>query len=122
MTPFVRGDVRGQHLGARTARLATRFATKGADKFRDVPYARSERGLPLIEGALASIECAVVASAAPGGTHSSSSERFSTRGLVQGSLSHTFGDNSDRLSGYSRRPVATNAVRDLVLRRRTARR
>ncbi|CAH0245514.1 flavin reductase family protein [Rhodococcoides fascians] len=48
--------------------FAGRFATKGADKFRDVPVVRSERGLPLIEGALASIECRVV-NAVPGGTH-----------------------------------------------------
>lgn len=48
--------------------LAAHFGRKGADKFASVPHTTSAHGLPLIEGALASIECHVTETAA-GGTH-----------------------------------------------------
>ncbi|PRI10772.1 flavin reductase [Leucobacter massiliensis] len=48
--------------------LAAHFGRKGADKFSGVSHTLSEQGLPLIDGALATIEC-VVAETAIGGTH-----------------------------------------------------
>jgi flavin reductase (DIM6/NTAB) family NADH-FMN oxidoreductase RutF len=40
--------------------LSRRFATTAADKFDGVAYAESPLGLPLIEGAIAHIECVTV--------------------------------------------------------------
>lgn len=48
--------------------VARSFARKGDDKFAGVDYSLSPYGLPLLEGALARIEC-VVAETAVGGTH-----------------------------------------------------
>jgi flavin reductase (DIM6/NTAB) family NADH-FMN oxidoreductase RutF len=49
--------------------LSTRFATHGIDKFAGVDWSCGEStGCPLLEGALASIECTVVASM-PAGDH-----------------------------------------------------
>jgi len=50
--------------------LSRRFATTapGQEKFKDVGYRPGRLGLPLLEGALASLECAVV-HAYPGGDH-----------------------------------------------------
>lgn len=44
------------------------FATKGTEKFRDLPYRRGELGMPLLEGTLAQAECRVVAGF-PSGDH-----------------------------------------------------
>jgi len=41
--------------------VSRRFATTRLDKFDDVPYRPSAHGLPLIESALAHIECVTVA-------------------------------------------------------------
>ena len=50
--------------------LARRFATSaaGSEKFQGVAYRRGRLGLPLLEGALAELECTVV-HAYPGGDH-----------------------------------------------------
>jgi flavin reductase (DIM6/NTAB) family NADH-FMN oxidoreductase RutF len=48
--------------------LARRFATKGSDKFSGVSVAAGELGQPLLEDALAHLECRVTEQVA-GGTH-----------------------------------------------------
>lgn len=49
--------------------LSARFATHGIDKFAGVDWSRGERtGCPLLEGALASIECTIVGTM-PAGDH-----------------------------------------------------
>jgi 4-nitrophenol 2-monooxygenase / 4-nitrocatechol 4-monooxygenase, reductase component len=48
--------------------IAGRFARKGADKFEGVELVRGRRGMPLIAGALAQLECRI-AETAIGGTH-----------------------------------------------------
>lgn len=48
--------------------LSQRFASEEPDKFAGVPHALSPRGLPLLDGAVAHIECELHASL-PGGDH-----------------------------------------------------
>ncbi|MEA2141672.1 MAG: 4-nitrophenol 2-monooxygenase / 4-nitrocatechol 4-monooxygenase, reductase component, partial [Solirubrobacteraceae bacterium] len=55
-------------LGEEHADLARRFATKGPDKFDGVPLVEGDTGVPLLEGALATLECRVVEQVS-GGTH-----------------------------------------------------
>jgi flavin reductase (DIM6/NTAB) family NADH-FMN oxidoreductase RutF len=55
-------------LGEQQVALAQRFAQKGGDKFGGVPTAAGESGAPLIEDALATLECRVVEQTT-GGTH-----------------------------------------------------
>lgn len=55
-------------LSAQQGDLASVFARRADDKFDRVPHTVSDAGLPLIEGALATIECEVVESPR-GGTH-----------------------------------------------------
>ena len=40
--------------------LSRRFAVSGGDKFRDVAWHDSRTGLPLLDGALATLECRIV--------------------------------------------------------------
>ena len=40
--------------------LARRFAASGGDKFRGVPCHEGQTGLPLLDGALATLECRIV--------------------------------------------------------------
>lgn len=40
--------------------LSRRFASTGLDKFDGVPFQRGRRGLPLLDGALAWLECVTV--------------------------------------------------------------
>jgi flavin reductase (DIM6/NTAB) family NADH-FMN oxidoreductase RutF len=40
--------------------VSRRFAASGGDKFDGVPYHEGQTGLPLIDGALATLECRVV--------------------------------------------------------------
>ena len=40
--------------------LSRRFAVSGGDKFRGVPCHEGQAGLPLIDGALATLECRIV--------------------------------------------------------------
>ncbi|HXI13435.1 MAG TPA: flavin reductase family protein [Thermoanaerobaculia bacterium] len=49
--------------------ISNRFATKAEDKFVDLPIHEGELGLPLIDGALANIECQL-RDTLPGGDHS----------------------------------------------------
>jgi flavin reductase (DIM6/NTAB) family NADH-FMN oxidoreductase RutF len=56
-------------LGADQADVSNRFASKGEDKFEGIPFRRGPQGSPLIEGAIATMECNVTAQL-PGGDHS----------------------------------------------------
>jgi flavin reductase (DIM6/NTAB) family NADH-FMN oxidoreductase RutF len=49
-------------------RLSTRFATKGIEKFEGVAVRQGNLGVPLLDGAVAHIECTLV-SAYEGGDH-----------------------------------------------------
>jgi flavin reductase ActVB len=40
--------------------LSRQFAESGGDKFQDVPFHEGRTGLPLLDGALAALECEVV--------------------------------------------------------------
>ena len=55
-------------LGEGQVELAERFAQKGGDKFTGVPTTPGESGQPLIDDALATLECRVV-ERTTGGTH-----------------------------------------------------
>ncbi|MFJ8017171.1 flavin reductase family protein [Streptomyces sp. NPDC096339] len=55
-------------LGADQRDAATRLSVRGADKFGGLPWTRSPGGAPLLEGALAWLECAVEAEH-PAGDH-----------------------------------------------------
>jgi flavin reductase (DIM6/NTAB) family NADH-FMN oxidoreductase RutF len=48
--------------------LSRRFATKGIEKFDGVPYHNGQLGVPLLDGALGYIECAIT-SVYDGGDH-----------------------------------------------------
>ncbi|HXG02748.1 MAG TPA: flavin reductase family protein [Candidatus Binatia bacterium] len=48
-------------LGAEHEALSRRFAGTGLDKFEGVAWRPSPRGLPLLEGVLAHLECTIVA-------------------------------------------------------------
>ncbi|MDR2256483.1 MAG: flavin reductase [Arthrobacter sp.] len=50
------------------AGLAMHFGRKGSDKFAGIGYTMSEHGLPLLDGALATVECRI-GETATGGTH-----------------------------------------------------
>jgi 4-nitrophenol 2-monooxygenase / 4-nitrocatechol 4-monooxygenase, reductase component len=49
--------------------ISSKFATRSEDKFAGIPLRRGPLGLPLIEGALTTIECSLE-SQLPGGDHS----------------------------------------------------
>lgn len=55
-------------LGVGQEEIARRFASKADDKFEGVPWRAGETGAPVIEGALATVECRV-ARAIEAGTH-----------------------------------------------------
>jgi flavin reductase (DIM6/NTAB) family NADH-FMN oxidoreductase RutF len=56
-------------LSARQADISNRFASKAEDKFEGIPFRRAPQGSPMIEGAIATMECTVTAQL-PGGDHS----------------------------------------------------
>lgn len=56
-------------LAAHQADVSNRFASKAEDKFEGIPFRRAPQGSPLIEGAIATMECTVTAQF-PGGDHS----------------------------------------------------
>lgn len=82
------------------AHLAARFAAKAPDKFADVDHTVGPAGQPLLDGALAHLECAVTESVV-GGTHTvflaavRSARAFDGRPLAY--YRGTFG----RLAGHS---------------------
>jgi len=55
-------------LGHDQEHVSRRFATTRLDKFDEIPHRISELGLPLVEGALAQLECGLAA-AHPAGDH-----------------------------------------------------
>lgn len=55
-------------LGADQREAATRLATRGSDKFRGMPWTESPGGAPVLDGALAWLECAIEAEH-PAGDH-----------------------------------------------------
>jgi flavin reductase (DIM6/NTAB) family NADH-FMN oxidoreductase RutF len=55
-------------LGADQGELSNRFASRVEDKFDGVPVRRGELGVPLIEGAITTLECKVM-ERLPGGDH-----------------------------------------------------
>jgi len=55
-------------LAAGQRELSERFARKGLDRFAGVPWHRGKTGAPLLEGALATLECAV-SQRTPSGDH-----------------------------------------------------
>ena len=55
-------------LAADQEPLSRRFAEESGDRFRDVAYGVSERGVPVLDGVVASIECEKHG-AVPGGDH-----------------------------------------------------
>ena len=56
-------------LAANQTEVSNRFATKAEDKFEGIPVRRASLGSPLIEGAIAAMECRVTAQL-PGGDNS----------------------------------------------------
>ncbi len=56
-------------LGADQTEISTRFASRSDDKFSGIATGRGELGVPLIEGALCTIECRL-RDQLPGGDHS----------------------------------------------------
>ena len=56
-------------LAASQAEVSNRFASKVDDKFAGIPYRRGELGLPLLDGAIARLECRVT-DQLEGGDHS----------------------------------------------------
>ena len=56
-------------LSAEQAEISSRFASRTEDKFSGVPLASGELGVPLIAGALTTIECELY-DQLPGGDHS----------------------------------------------------
>jgi flavin reductase (DIM6/NTAB) family NADH-FMN oxidoreductase RutF len=56
-------------LASDQAQISNRFASKADDKFAGVPIRIGELGVPLIEGAICTIECRL-REALPGGDHS----------------------------------------------------
>ncbi|KOV74748.1 flavin oxidoreductase [Streptomyces sp. NRRL WC-3723] len=55
-------------LGAEQREAATRLATRGGDKFQGLPWHSSPGGAPILDGALAWLECTVEAEH-PAGDH-----------------------------------------------------
>lgn len=97
--------------------LAFKFGRKGGNKFEGVEYTLSSEGVPLIEGALATIVCRV-AETAVGGTHT----------VFLGLVTHADASERQPLAYYRGtmgrlEPVKElscyNAVREWVLLRRT---
>ena len=56
-------------LAANQAEISTRFASRSDDKFAGIPVDRGALGVPLIRGALTTLECKV-REQLPGGDHS----------------------------------------------------
>ena len=56
-------------LGAEQAEISSRFATRAEDKFAGIDLDRGALGVPLIAGALTTLECAL-RDQLPGGDHS----------------------------------------------------
>ncbi|GAB3616450.1 hypothetical protein GCM10027416_10070 [Okibacterium endophyticum] len=76
-------------LTVEQASLASHFGRKGGDKFATTPYSFSTHRLPLLKGALATIECEI-ADTAVGGSHT----------IFIGRVVHASAGNGDPLAYY----------------------
>lgn len=105
-------------LAEHQAHLAMQFGRKGPDKFAGVGYTISENGVPLLDGALATVECRI-AETATGGTHT----------VFLGVVAEAHAADKQPLAYYRGtmgrlervlEVKAYDGVRDWVLKRRTA--
>lgn len=78
--------------------ISRRFATTRLDKFSEVPYRLSSLGLPLIEGALAHLECTTVGKY-PEGDHTIFVGRVEQACVATGQPLLYFKGKYDRLTG-----------------------
>lgn len=97
--------------------LAMNFASSKGAKYEDVGYSLSPHGVPLLDGALANIEC-VVEDTAVGGTHTVFLARVVSAGALPGEPLTYFRGNFGRLERI-RENTAYAAVRKTVLTRTT---
>lgn len=104
-------------LSADQGEIARTFARKGDDKFAGVEHIVTEHGLPLLSGALASIEC-VVAETASGGTHTVFLGRVLTAEARKGEPLAYYRGTFGKLE-HALETAAYEGTRDWVLRRRT---
>ncbi|MFV0375002.1 flavin reductase [Microbacterium sp.] len=104
-------------LTAEQGQLARQFGRKGGDKFAGVDYHLSEYGVPLLDGALATIVCAVDETAV-GGTHTVFLGKVVEADATGGEpLAYYRGTFGRLVRGQEK--AAYDATRDWVLRRRT---
>lgn len=104
-------------LSAGQGDIARVFARKGDDKFIGVEHSLSAHGLPLLTGALASIEC-VVEETATGGTHTVFLGRVVSAGAREGEPLAYYRGTFGKLE-HALETAAYEGTRDWVLRRRT---
>ncbi|MFD1211511.1 flavin reductase [Arthrobacter sp. GCM10027362] len=97
--------------------LAMNFASSKGSKYEEVDYSFSPHGVPLLDGALASIEC-VVEETAAGGTHTVFLARVVSAGVRPGEPLAYFRGKFGRLERI-RENTAYAAVRKAVLTRTT---
>jgi flavin reductase (DIM6/NTAB) family NADH-FMN oxidoreductase RutF len=104
-------------LTADQSHLARQFARKGIDKFGGVQFHRGAGGVPLLDGALATIVCEVDETAT-GGTHTVFLGRVVSASAGGGEPLAYYKGTFGRLQA-GRERAAYDATRDWVLRRRT---
>jgi flavin reductase (DIM6/NTAB) family NADH-FMN oxidoreductase RutF len=100
------------------AHLAMQFGRKGQDKFAGVSYTISENGVPLLDGALATIECRI-AETATGGTHTVFLGVVAAAGAAEKQPLAYYRGTMGRLERVLE-AKAYDGVRDWVLKRQTA--
>jgi flavin reductase (DIM6/NTAB) family NADH-FMN oxidoreductase RutF len=100
------------------AHLAMQFGRKGPDKFEGVAYTISENGVPLLDGALATIECRI-AETATGGTHTVFLGLVASASAADRQPLAYYRGTMGRLERVLE-VKAYDGVRDWVLKRRTA--
>ncbi len=88
-------------LGADHEDLSRRFATRGLEKFEGVPYTVGRLGLPLLDGALAHVECTTL-HRYPGGDHTIFVGRVEHATVTGGNPLLYFQGRYRRLSGDHR--------------------
>ena len=85
-------------LSTQQEAVSRRFATTRLDKFDEVPYRLSALGLPLIEGAVAHLECTTVSTHVEG-DHTIFVGRVESAGVAPGQPLLYFRAKYDRLTG-----------------------
>jgi flavin reductase (DIM6/NTAB) family NADH-FMN oxidoreductase RutF len=81
--------------------ISRRFASTRLDKFESIPFCLSPLGLPLIEGAVAHLECLTV-STYDGGDHTIFLGRVERASVAGGEPLLYFGGRYDRLDSMAR--------------------